>query len=273
MLLAIDCGNTNSVFAVYDGDDKRCEWRAASKSGRTADEMGVWLNQLMAMKGLEPSDITESIIASVVPSAVYDLRLLCHRYFSAPPLVVGDPDVDLGLQILVDRPEEVGADRLVNTVAAHVTYPGALIVLDFGTATTFDVVDADGNYCGGVIAPGVNLSLEALHMAAAQLPRVAVGRPKSVIGKATVPAMRSGIYLGYVSMIEGLTARIQAEFGEPMSVVATGGLASLFTEATDVIHHLDNDLTLRGLREIHRRNAARRAPTLETTEDDVETDL
>ncbi|SDE09577.1 type III pantothenate kinase [Rhodospira trueperi] len=265
MLLAIDCGNTNTVFAVYDGEDKRCEWRAASKSGRTADEMGVWLNQLMTMKGLEPSDITDTIIASVVPSAVYDLRLLCHRYFSAPPLVVGDPDVDLGLEILVDRPEEVGADRLVNTVAAHVTYPGALIVLDFGTATTFDVVDADGNYCGGVIAPGVNLSLEALHMAAAQLPRVAVGRPKSVIGKATVPAMRSGIYLGYVSMIEGLTARIQAEFGEPMSVVATGGLASLFTEATDVIHHLDNDLTLRGLREIHRRNAARRAPTPETT--------
>jgi len=258
MLLAIDCGNTNTVFAVYEGGDKRCEWRAASKSGRTADEMGVWLTQLMQMKGLGPESISHAIIASVVPAAVFDLRLLCHRYFSAPPLVVGEPDVDLGLQVLVDRPEEVGADRLVNAVAAFQSYGGPLIVLDFGTATTFDVVDAEGNYCGGVIAPGVNLSLEALHMAAAQLPRVAIGRPKSVIGKGTVAAMKSGIYLGYVAMIEGLTARIREEFGADMTVVATGGLASLFTEATDVIHHLDNDLTLRGLLEIHRRNAAAR---------------
>jgi len=260
VLLVIDCGNTNTVFAVYDGDDKWCEWRAASKSGRTADEMGVWLTQLMQMKGLAPDSITHAIIASVVPAALFDLRLLCHRYFSAPPLVVGEPDVDLGLEVLVDRPEEVGADRLVNTVAAFKRYGGPLIVLDFGTATTFDVVDANGNYCGGVIAPGVNLSLEALHMAAAQLPRVAIGRPKSVIGKGTVAAMKSGIYLGYVSMIEGMTARIQEEFGSPMTVVATGGLASLFTEATNVIHHLDNDLTLRGLLEIYRRNAAHRAP-------------
>jgi type III pantothenate kinase len=257
MLLAIDCGNTNTVFAVYDGDEKRSQWRAASKSGRTADEMGVWLTELMHMQGMTREDITDSIIASVVPSAVFELRLLCHRYFNAPPVVVGEPDVDLGLKVLIDRPEEVGADRLVNAVAAHRTYPGPLIVLDFGTATTFDVIDAEGNYCGGVIAPGVNLSLEALHMAAAQLPRVAIGRPKSVIGTGTVSAMRSGIYLGYVSMIEGMTARIQAEFGQPMTVIATGGLASLFTEATDVIHHQDHDLTLRGLREIHRRNTAR----------------
>ncbi len=257
MLLAIDCGNTNTVFAVYDGAEKRSHWRAASKSGRTADEMGVWLSELMRIQGMAREDITCSIIASVVPSAVFELRLLCHRYFDAPPLVVGEPGVDPGLKVLIDRPEEVGADRLVNAVAAHQSYPGPLIVLDFGTATTFDVIDAEGSYCGGVIAPGVNLSLEALHMAAAQLPRVAIGRPRTVIGKATVPAMRSGIYLGYVSMIEGLTARIQGEFGQPMTVIATGGLASLFTEATDVIHHLDHDLTLRGLCEIHRRNAAR----------------
>jgi len=261
MLLAIDCGNTNTVFAVYEGETKTCEWRAASKSGRTADEMGVWLIQLMEIKGLRPEAITHTIIASVVPAAVYDLRLMCHRYFNSPPLVVGEPEVNLGLDILMDRPEEVGADRLVNAVAAHTTYKGPLIIIDFGTATTFDVVDTDGNYCGGVIAPGVNLSLEALHMAAAQLPRVAIGRPKTVIGKATVPAMRSGIYLGYVAMIEGLTRRIQDEFGAPMTVVATGGLASLFTEATDVIHHLDNDLTLRGLLLIHRRNAATREPS------------
>lgn len=258
MLLAIDCGNTNTVFAVYDGDVKRCEWRSASKSGRTADEMGVWLHQLMSTRDLKPEDITDAIIASVVPAAVFELRLLCHRYFSAPPLVIGDEGVDLGLQVLIERPEEVGADRLVNAVAAHTSYAGPLIVLDFGTATTFDVIDAEGNYRGGVIAPGVNLSLEALHMAAAQLPRVAIGRPKAVIGQGTVSAMRSGVYLGYVSMIEGMTVRIQREFGAPMTVVATGGLASLFTEATDVIHHVDSDLTLRGLLEIHRRNMARR---------------
>jgi len=163
--------------------------------------------------------------------------------------------VDLGINILLDRPEEVGADRLVNAVAAHQCYQGPMIVIDFGTATTFDVVDADGNYCGGAIAPGINLSLEALHMAAAKLPRVAIGRPRSVIGKATVPAMQSGIFWGYVGLIEGLVKRIQEEFGSDMLVVATGGLAPLFAEATKVIDKLDPDLTLRGLLEIHRRNA------------------
>jgi type III pantothenate kinase len=154
----------------------------------------------------------------------------------------------------MDRPEEVGADRLVNAVAAHMFYQGPLIVIDFGTATTFDVVDGKGNYCGGCIAPGINLSLEALHAAAAKLPRVAIGRPRTVIGKATVPAMRSGIYWGYVGLIEGLVSRITEEFGETLTVVATGGLAPLFMEATPVIDHLQGDLTLRGLLEIHRRN-------------------
>ncbi|WP_096701824.1 type III pantothenate kinase [Magnetospirillum sp. 15-1] len=256
MLLAIDSGNTNIVFAVYDGDTLRGEWRASTDSERTADELGVWLTQLLTIEGLNRLDISSAIIASVVPAMVFGLKTLCRRYFKCEPLVVGDEGVDLGLSILLDRPEEVGADRLVNAVAAHKYYKGPLIVIDFGTATTFDVVDADGNYCGGAISPGINLSLEALHMAAAKLPRVAIGRPRQVIGRATVPAMQSGIFWGYVGLIEGLVKRIKEEFGSEMLVVATGGLAPLFAEATKVINALDADLTLRGLLEINRRNSA-----------------
>ena len=255
MLLAIDSGNTNIVFAVYDGDTLRGEWRASTDSERTADELGVWLTQLLTIEGLNRLDITSAIIASVVPAMVFGLKTLCRRYFKCEPLVVGDEGVDLGLSILLDRPEEVGADRLVNAVAAHKYYKGPLIVIDFGTATTFDVVDGEGNYCGGAISPGINLSLEALHMAAAKLPRVAIGRPRQVIGRATVPAMQSGIFWGYVGLIEGLVKRIKEEFGSDMLVLATGGLAPLFAEATKVINALDADLTLRGLLEIHRRNS------------------
>lgn len=254
MLLVIDSGNTNIVFAIYDGEGVKGEWRSSTRADRTADEYGVWLSQLMTYQGLDPSAITAAIIASVVPANIFTLKTLCRRYFQTEPLVVGEPNVDLGLEIRMDRPEEVGADRLVNAVAAHAKYPGSLIIIDFGTATTFDVVDGAGNYHGGCICPGINLSLEALHMAAAQLPRVAVGRPAQVIGKATVPAMKAGIYWGYVGLIEGLVQRISDEFGQPMTVVATGGLAPLFVEATSVIKHLDQDLTLRGLLEIYRRN-------------------
>ncbi len=259
MLLAIDSGNTNTVFAVYDGDTQRGAWRATSDAKRTADEYGVWLTQLMALEGLTRNDITDAIIATVVPETLFDLRGLCQKYFGCKPLVIGDPAVDIGVRVLLNAPEEVGADRLVNAASAHWRYGGPLIVIDFGTATTFDVVDGDGNYFGGVIAPGINLSLDALHMAAAKLPRVAVQKPEAVIGKRTIPAMMSGIYWGYVGLIEGLVSRIKAEFGGPMTVVATGGLAPLFTEAVDVIEHLDPDLTLRGLAEIHRRNQARPA--------------
>lgn len=254
MLLAIDSGNTNIVFAVYDGDERRGEWRAASDAKRTADEYGVWLAQLMTIDGLKREDITEAIIATVVPETLFSLKTLCRKYFSSDPMIIGDPSVDIGVGVLVNAPDEVGADRLVNAAAAHWRYGGPLIVIDFGTATTFDIVDADGNYFGGVIAPGINLSLDALHMAAAKLPRVAVQKPDTVIGKRTVPAMMSGVYWGYVGLIEGLLSRIVAEFGSPMAVVATGGLAPLFAEATSSIQHLDPDLTLRGLAEVHRRN-------------------
>lgn len=254
MLLAIDSGNTNIVFAVFDGDTLRGEWRAASDARRTADEYGVWLAELMKLSDLRRDQVDAAIIATVVPETLFSLKTLCRKYFRADPLIVGEPEVQLGIEVLVDSPEEVGADRLVNAVAAHARHGGPLIVIDFGTATTFDVIDAHGNYRGGVIAPGINLSLDALHMAAAKLPRVAVQKPPSVVGRRTVGAMQSGIYWGYVALIEGLTARIKEECGEEMKVIATGGLAPLFADATRTINRLDPELTLRGLAELHHRN-------------------
>ncbi|MFQ5765822.1 MAG: type III pantothenate kinase [Rhodospirillales bacterium] len=256
MLLAIDSGNTNIVFAVFDNQGTvRGEWRSSSHTERTADEFGVWLGQLMASAKITPADITAAIVATVVPATLFSLKSLCREYYGCDPLVVGEDGVDLGLKILVDHPDDVGADRLVNAVSGHERYGGPLIIVDFGTATTFDVIDADGNYLGGVIAPGVNLSLEALHMAAAKLPRVGIRRTKRVTGKGTVEAMQSGIYWGYVSMIEGLVERLKAEHGADTQVIATGGLAPLFTEATECIEHSDPDLTLRGLLAVYRRNA------------------
>ncbi len=259
MLLAIDAGNTNIVFAVHDGKELRAEWRALTVQTRTADEYAVLLAPLLKLAGLEFADIDCAILATVVPAALFDLRLFCRRYVHCDPLVVGEPDVDLGIQVNVDRPNAVGADRLVNAVAAHDRYKGALIVVDFGTATTFDIVGAAGNYEGGVIAPGVNVSAEALHLGAAMLPRVAVQRTQSVIAKDTVPAMQSGLYWGYVSLVEGLVQRIKAEYGEPMTVIGTGGLANLFYRQTQAIDHLDADLTMRGLILIHERNAGARS--------------
>ena len=253
MLLAIDSGNTNTVFAVFDGERLVSQWRAATAADRTADEYAVWLKQLMQLESLTAGRIDGAIIATVVPQTLFSLRLLCRRYFDCEATVVGE-GVELGIAVRIDRPAEVGADRLVNAVAAHATYGVALIIVDFGTATTFDVVDGEGSYAGGVIAPGVNLSLEALHQAAAQLPRIAVEKPRSVIGGGTVPAMQSGVYWGYVGLIEGLIARIRDEFGTAMKVIATGGLAPLFATGTSVIDHVDADLTVRGLCEIYGRN-------------------
>jgi|SRR5579871_1646209 len=257
MLLAIDAGNTNIVFAVHDGTEIRAEWRAVTETTRTADEWAVMLGPLLQLNGLSFADIDGAIIATVVPAALFDLRLLCRRYVKCEPLVVGDLDLDLGIRIQTDHPEAVGADRLVNTVAAHARYKGALIVVDFGTATTFDVVAENGDYEGGVIAPGANLSAQALHQAAAMLPRVAISRTQSVIGKDTVPAMQSGLYWGYIGLVEGIVARIREEYGRPMTVIGTGGLANLFFRQTPVIEHLDPDLTIRGLVLIYKRNAAK----------------
>ena len=258
MLLAINCNNTNVKVAVYEGERPRGSWRISTDARRTTDEYAVWLVGVMRLAELERGDIDDAIIANVVPPAAFTLKDLCRRYFGCDPLIVGDSSLDLGIKVLIDNPEEVGADRVVNAVAVRRKYKLPAIVVDFGTATTFDVIDDEGNYCGGAIAPGINLSVEALHMAAAKLPRIAIARPARVIGKATISAMQSGVYWGYIGLIEGLIARMVAELGHKMTIIATGGLAPLFTEATAVIEHLDPDLTLDGLVEIHRRNRARK---------------
>jgi len=257
MLLAIDVGNTNTVFAVFDQGALRDQWRAATDARRTADEHAVWLDHLLHRAGLSLASIDAVIVSSVVPQGLFAVRQLCKRYFNCAPLVVGEPEVKLGIGVKVERPREVGADRLVNAVAAHARYPGSLIVIDFGTATTFDAIAPNGDYLGGVIAPGINLSLEALHRAAAQLPRIAVEPPPKVIGTGTVSAMQSGVYWGYVGLIEGIVARMTPELTAPVTTIATGGLAPLFAKATRTIEQLDSDLTIRGLLEIHRLSTGR----------------
>ena len=254
MLLAIEQGNTNTMFAVHDGQRWIAQWRAATESTRTADEYAVWLSQLLGMAGLQLGVFNGCIISSVVPQSIFNLRNLARRYLHVEPLVIGE-NAELGIEVRIDKPSEAGADRLVNAIGAHIAYPGELIVIDSGTATTFDVIAADGGFEGGVIAPGINLSMEALHNAAAKLPRVAIQKPQQVVGTDTVGAMQSGVFWGYVGLIEGLIARIRAERDTPLTVVATGGVASLFHGATMAIDHFDSDLTIRGMLEIWRRNS------------------
>ena len=263
MLLVVDAGNTNIVFAVHDGAGWRGIWRIGTETKRTSDEYAVWLLSLLGHSGLGRSQIDRAVIGTVVPAALYHLRRLCRDWFAVEPLIAA-AGLDWGFAINMDNPAEVGVDRLVNGLASHQKYGGPLVVIDFGTATTFDVIDGDGGYCGGVIAPGINLSVEALHMAAARLPRVGIGRPQAVIGRNTLVAMRSGIYWGYIGLIEGITARIRGEFkaagpDRTMKVVATGGLAPLFSEGTEIIERIDPELTLDGLRLLAARNPT---PTL-----------
>lgn len=253
MLLAIEQGNTNTLFAVHNGKTWIAQWRTATESMRTADEYAVWLHQLMQMQRLKLANIDACIISSVVPQSIFNLRNLSRRYLHVEPLVVGE-NAELGIPIRIQKPSEAGADRLVNAIGAHMAYPGPLIVVDSGTATTFDIVGDDGAFEGGAIAPGINLSMQALHDAAAKLPRIAIQKPDHVIGKDTVAAMQSGVFFGYVALIEGLIDRMKAEYHAPLTVVATGGVASLFEGATDKIDIFDSDLTIRGLLEIWRRN-------------------
>jgi type III pantothenate kinase len=252
MLLAIEQGNTNTLFAVHDGKEWQAQWRTATETRRTADEYAVWLFQLLQMNGLDFKAIDDCIISSVVPQSLFNLRKLAQRYFHKAPYVVGENTV-LGIEVRINKPSEAGADRLVNAVGAHITYDGPLLIIDSGTATTFDIVAADGGWEGGVIAPGINLSIQALHSAAAKLPRIAIEKPAHIIGRDTVSAMQSGIFWGYVGLIEYLIDAISNEYGSPMRVIATGGVASLFEGATSKIDHFDHDLTLRGLLEIYRR--------------------
>lgn len=258
MLLAIEQGNTNTLFAVHDGTSWIAQWRAATEASRTADEYAVWLNQLLAMARLGFSDIDGCIVSSVVPQSVFNLKNLSRRYLSTEPLVIGE-NAELGLAVRIEKPSEAGADRLVNAIGGFLEYGGPLILVDSGTATTLDVIGSDGGFEGGVIAPGINLSMQALHQAAAKLPRIAIARPDRVIGVDTVGAMQSGVFWGYVGLIESLVQRIKAEYGHPMTVIATGGVASLFEGATASIDRFDHDLTLRGLLEIWRRNTTSEA--------------
>jgi type III pantothenate kinase len=256
MLLAIEQGNTNTLFAIHNGSGWLAQWRVATDMRRTADEYAAWLFQLFAMNGIDFKAIDDCIISSVVPQSLFNLRKLAQRYFHKPPYVIGE-NTHLGIDIRIDKPRDAGADRLVNAVGGHMAYEGPLIIIDSGTATTFDVVGADGGYEGGSIAPGINLSMQALHQAAAKLPRIAIEKPAHMIGKDTVSAMQSGIFWGYVGLIEYLVTGIQSEYGQKMRVIATGGVASLFEGATDKIDFFDHDLTLRGLLEIYKRTLKR----------------
>jgi type III pantothenate kinase len=259
MLLAIDAGNTNVVFAAFEGEVLKGSWRCATDIKRTRDEFAAFLSHCLGSAGLNRADFKAAVIASVVPDLDFTLKTLCRQDFGCEPLIVAHGTCNFGMDVMLARPQEVGADRLVNAVAARHLYGAPLIIIDFGTATTFDVVDKQG-YRGGVISPGINLSLEALHHAAAKLPRVNVDRPQRVIGTNTIEAMQSGIYWGYISLIEGMVERIQKEFGPAtMKVIGTGGLSPLFQAGTKIIEHINGDLTLTGLRLIHGNTAQRLA--------------
>jgi type III pantothenate kinase len=249
MLLAVDAGNTNVVFALVENGQIRARWRIATDPRRTADEYAVWLSQLLGLEGFTMASVTGVIVGTVVPRALHNLQVLASKYFKTEAVIAGKGTAAWGFQLDVEEPESLGADRALNCIAAHVRHAGDLIVIDFGTATTFDVVDFKGTYKGGVIAPGINLSLDALVTAAAKLPRIAIEAPatKSVIGRNTVDQMQIGIYWGYVAMIEGLVARTRAEIGRPSKVIATGGLAVLFEKQTDVFDVIEPDLTIQGL--------------------------
>jgi type III pantothenate kinase len=257
MLLAIDAGNTNLVFALVEDGAIRARWRIATDPRRTADEYAVWLHQLLQLEGFALDAVTGVIIGTVVPRALHNLRVLAAKYFKVEPVIAGEPPAAWGVELDVSEPRSVGADRVLNAIAAHALHAGDLIVIDFGTATTFDLVDYSGAYKGGIIAPGINLSLDALVTAAAKLPRIAIEAPRdnlSVIGRTTEDQMHIGIYWGYVSLIEGLVGRMAREVGRPTRVIATGGLATLFDRHTDVFDAIEPDLTIQGLSLLYKRS-------------------
>ena len=249
MLLAIDAGNTNLVFALVEDGVIRARWRIATDPRRTADQYAVWLHQLLELEGFTRADVDAVIIGTVVPRALHNLEVLATKYFGVDPLIAGQGEAEFGIELDVVEPRSVGADRALNAIAAHALYEGDLIVVDFGTATTFDMVDYRGAYKGGIIAPGINLSLDALVNAAAKLPRIAIEAPehRSVIGRTTEDQMHIGIFWGYVAMMEGLTQRMKAEIGRPAKVIATGGLAILFDQHSEMFDAIEPDLTIQGL--------------------------
>jgi type III pantothenate kinase len=261
MLLAIDVGNTNTVLGLYElpgsgsGGTLRDSFRVQTEKDRTGDEYGLQLRSLFEFGGYQLTDVHDVIISSVVPPMTFPLEQMCKRFFGQKPLFVG-PGVKTGMPILYDNPREVGADRIVNAVAAYERWPQGLIVVDFGTATTFDAVSPKGEYLGGAIAPGIGISMEALFQRASKLPRVAFERPERVVGKTTVSSMQSGIVFGYVGLVDGICARMASEVGFPVKIVATGGLAPLIANVSEEIDEVDDQLTLEGLRIIYQRTRA-----------------
>ena len=258
MLLAADVGNTNVVFALFEGRQIKARWRIATDPRRTGDEYAVWLLRLLELQGYAKEDIDQIIVGSVVPRSIHNLTVLAQKYFGIEPLIAGQDAADWGIAIDVDDPRTLGADRALNTIAAHAKYEGDLIVIDFGTATTIDAVDFTGAYKGGIIAPGINLSLDALVGNTAKLPRIAIRKPddENVIGRNTEDQMLIGVFWGYVALIEGLVDRMRRQIGRPANVVATGGLALLFDEITDLFDEVDSDLTLDGLAMLAERASA-----------------
>ncbi|MCW2350009.1 MULTISPECIES: type III pantothenate kinase [unclassified Sphingobium] len=258
MLLAIDAGNTNVVFALIASNRTiRARWRIATDPRRTGDEYAVWINQLLQLEGLGMKDVTAVIVSTVVPRAMHNLDTLARKYFGVEPLIAGKPPVEWHINVDVPMPQTLGADRALNAIAAHDAYEGDLIVIDFGTATTFDYIDYTGAYKGGIIAPGINLSLDALVNNAAKLPRIAIESPRnndSVIGRTTEDQMLIGVFWGYVAMMEGLVMRMRKEIGRPATVLATGGLAILFDQKTDLFDAIVPDLTLTGLALLYERS-------------------
>lgn len=256
MLLAIDCGNTNIVFSIFDSSTIIAKWRTSTNTDKTSDDYSIWLEQLLYREKVKLNRINDVIISSVVPSKNETLKRLCIGLFKCDPLFIGGPELNTNLSIHIDNPIELGADRVVNAVAAQDNYGGPLIVIDFGTATTFDILDGEGSYIGGVIAPGINLSLDALHKSTALLPRISLKKPinQSILGKSTVEAMNSGVYWGYVGLIEGIIKKIKKDIDFNFKIIATGGLAHLFTGIVSESFRVDDDLTLKGLMIVHKRN-------------------
>ncbi len=255
MLLAIDVGNTNIVYGLFDGKELVHQFRVETGRGRTGDEYSVVLCQLLAMQNIAAERVEAAIIASVVPPLTESMAELVRRGFKKEPLIVG-PGIRTGMSILYENPREVGADRIVNAVAAYEKVKGGVIVVDFGTATTFDCVTPKGEYLGGVIAPGIQISADALFSRAAKLPRVEIALPPKVVGRNTVHSMQSGIIYGYVALVDGLVDRLKAELAYPCEVLATGGLARVIAPLSRTIREADDVLTLVGLRILYERNAA-----------------
>ena len=257
MLLVVDVGNTHTVCGIFAGDELRHHWRVVTEPERTADEFGLLLSNLFSFHGIKPEEITGMIISSVVPPMLQTLEEVAEVYFFIKPLVVG-PGIKTGMPIFYDNPTEVGADRIVNAVAAYEEYHQALIVVDFGTATTFDYISAKGEYQGGAIAPGIGISMEALFQRASKLPRVELLKPKEVVGKNTVHSMQTGVFYGYVGLVDEMVRRMREETRSDPKVVATAGWARLIASESQAIHEVDDLLTLKGLKIIFQRNLPRK---------------